>query len=158
MKKILFAAALVVGLCLSTAVANGASYTETESITFGGKTGYANLTVEDKVRFQFDNLQPGEQLAVSWWIRNDSSKPCPLEVKVSVGVTGEGGVVSWLDVDFYPGSTLQMGPGWQRNVALTVRMYPSAPNWTANQRFWVTVTFNSTVKGDRNESPSYHTF
>ena len=154
MKKILLVVALVVGFCLLTVMGNCASLEDQDVVTFNGTTGYAKLTVQG-VSFTFDRIQPGERLGVSWWIRNDSSDPCPLEVKVSVVVTGSP--KGYLTANFYPGYTLQMGPNLCRNVALTVTMDIDAPPWTGGESFTVTVTFDSTVKGDRKQNPFYHT-
>lgn len=154
MKKLLLIAMLVVGLCLVTVMGNCASYKDSDSITFSGKMGFARLQVEKKV-FHFANIQPGERLAVTWWIKNTG--PCPLEVKVDVRVT-PGSLAPYLVPVFYPGYTLQMGYGFWKNVALTVKLKNNAPNWTANKDFWVTVTFKSTAKGTRWQSPGYDTW
>lgn len=142
MKKLLLVAVLAVGLCLSAAVGNCAVWTDTDVMTVSGTTGYAKLTVQD-VNLHFDRIQPGEKLAVSWWIKNDG--PCPLDVKVTF--TGP----SYLWTKFYSGSGLSfsIGPGLAKNVAVTVEMPAWSPDSTANKGFTVTVTFKSIANGTR---------
>lgn len=138
MKKILVVAALVVGLCLSTAVANGAVWTDTDTVTFTGNTGFASLKVQN-VSFHFKDLQPGERLATYWWIKNDG--PCPLRITVTHTVTGNP--APWIVPVFHPGYTLFLGPGIRKQVALTVYMQTYAPDSTAGRNFTVKVTFTS---------------
>ncbi|GAI55880.1 unnamed protein product, partial [marine sediment metagenome] len=113
-------------------------------MTISGTTGYAKLSMEN-VQLRFDRIQPGEKLAVTWWIRNDG--PCPLDVIVTF--TGP----SWLNIRFYSGSGLSfpMGSGLAKNVAVTVEMFPSTSFTTehADESFEVTVTFNSAANGTR---------
>lgn len=151
MKKILFVVALAAALCLSAAVANGAVFSETEAIAFTGNTGDVDLTVQQKV-FHFKDIQPGEKLAVTWWIRNDGL--CPIKITVNVGVTGSA-AGPYLVAAFYPGTILYMGPSLQRNVALTVELNALAGDGYAGKDFTVTVTFNSEEDGNRQVNPSY---
>jgi len=153
MKKILFVVALVAAFCLSTAVANGAApyrFTERESITFSGNTGFVDLQVQGKATFQFDRIQPGERLGVSWWIKNVG--PCPLTATVTVSGP------SWLYIVFYPGNILNMGSLLQRNVALTVELpaHWATSKYHAGESFTVTVYFDSVETGNRWETPSYN--
>jgi len=146
MRKTLLIVALVVGLCLSAVVGNCAVWTDTDVMTIAGTTGYAKLTVQD-VKLHFDRIQPGERLAVKWWVRNDG--PCPLDVKVTI--TGPG----YLWINFYPGLTFQMGQNLAKQVALTVQMPGNSPDSRANKSFTVTVTFKSTAHGTRWQNPVY---
>lgn len=144
MRKLLLVAVLVLGLCLSGAVANSAVWIDTDVKTITGTTGYAKLTVQD-VKLHFDRIQPGERLATKWWVRNDG--PCPLDVKVTV--TGP----NYLWIVFYPGLSFSVGPSQAKQVALTVQMPVNSPDWTANKSFTVTVTFKSKAHGTRWQYP-----
>ena len=150
MRKILLIAVLVVGLCLSTAVGNCA-LTDNDIVTVDGTTGYAELQIPKKT-FHFDpHLQPGEQLAVSWWIHNNG--PCLLDVDVKV--TKSGTPATYLVVEFKPGYKFTLANCVWKQVALVVRLKPGCPNWKASKPFTVTVTFNSTAKATRWQSPVY---
>jgi len=144
MRKILLVAVLVVGLCLSTAIGNCA-LTDTDTVTVDGTTGYAELEIPTKI-FHFDpNLQPGEQLAVSWWIHNKG--PCLLDVDVKV--TKSGAPATYLVVEFLPGYKFDLAHCKWKQVALVVRLKSGCPNWKASQPFTVKVIFNSAAKGTR---------
>ncbi len=149
MKKILFVMALVVGLCLSTVVGNCA-LTHTETVTVTGTTGFAQLSFPNGLSFQFDdNLQPGEQLAVSWWIQNTG--PCLLDVDVLV--TKSGTPADHLVVEFKPDYKFRIAQLIYKNVGLVVRMRSDCPDWKQQQSFTVTVIFNSTVVPERTQWP-----
>lgn len=144
MRKLLLVAMLIVGLSLSTAIGNCA-LTDTDTLTVKGTTGYAELTIPTKT-FHFDpNLQPGEQLAVSWKIHN--SGPCLLDVDVKV--TKSGVPAPWLVVEFKPGYQFTLAHCIKKQVALVVRLKPNCPNWQASKPFTIKVIFNSKAKGTR---------
>jgi len=144
MRKLLLVAVLAIGLCLSTAIGNCA-LRDTDTVTAYGTTGFAELTIPTKV-FHFDpNLQPGEQLAVSWWIHN--SGPCLL--RVDVKVTKSGIPADYLIVEFKPGYDFTLANCVWKQVALVVRLKPNCPSWQASKPFTVTVIFNSNAVGTR---------
>ncbi len=147
---LVLAGLLILGLSGVASGAAGYAFTERESITFSGNTGFVDLQIQSKATFQFDRIQPGERLGVSWWIKNVG--PCPLTATVTISGP------SWLRKVFYPGYTLNMGPGLWRNVALTVELPSgwSTSKWHAGESFTVTVYFDSVETGNRRETPSYH--
>lgn len=144
MHKTLLVAMLVVGLCLSAAIGNCA-LTDKDIVTATGTTGFAELTIPTKIFFFDPNLQPGEQLVVSWWIHN--SGPCLLDVDVKV--TKSGTPAPWLEVYFKPGLKLELPNCLWKQVALLVRLKPGCPSWQASKSFTVKVVFNSKAKGTR---------
>lgn len=145
MRKILLTMALVVGLCLSAAAVGNSALHDTDTVTVTGTTGFAELTIP-KTTFQFDpNLQPGEQLAVSWWIHN--SGPCLLDVEVLV--TKAGVPAPWLIVEFKPGYKFLLAHCVWKQVALVVRLKSNCPNWQASKPFTVTVIYKSKAVGTR---------
>lgn len=153
MKKILFVAALVVALCLSTVAANGGvdnEWLDTDVMTITGTTGSVELILQP-VTLHFDYLQPGETLAVSWWIKNTGK--CPLHVEVMVVPN-----VTYVNPVFYPGYSFDIGPNILKNVALTVKMNSWVHPSRQNKDFEVVVTFNSKEAGNRQETPVYDTW
>ncbi len=152
MRKLLLVVVLVVGLCLSAAVANAVpgdlGFTDTDVVRVHGTTGNAKL-LSQKLTFHFPpNLQPGELLSVKWWIKNDG--PCPLRVTVSLA-----GKPSWLIQEFLPGYSFEIGTGLYKNVALVVKMLQSVNQaQDQNRAFTIVVTFTSRSIATRWQWPS----
>ena len=148
----MFIVVLVIALCLSTVVGYSAigdhGFTDTDVVSLHGTTGNAVLITES-VSFRFPpNIQPGEQLFVQFWVKNDGK--CPLWVDVSVT-----GVPRYLNAKFLPGYTFQMRRGTYKNVALVIRMpLASSGAQYQNRSFTIKVTFTSRSIAHRWESPS----
>jgi len=153
MKKLLLIVMVIIGLGLlattgSSARVGDLGFTDTDTMIVTGTTGSAELRVQ-RIRLHFDHIQPGEQLAVTWWVENVGH--CPLQVDIALS-----GVPGYINAKFFPGNTFQMRRGWRKNVALVVRM-PLTKNLPGHQNrsFTITVTFTSRSIAHRWQAPVY---
>jgi len=121
-------------------------WTDTETTTIFGNVGSVDISTVKTLYFD-PNIQPGETLCVSWWVKNSGKCPVTITVKVD-------GVPSYLKWKFYPGLELgNLNPGMKRNVALCISMPCGACPNHENDKFKVTVTFYARQNQERHQSP-----
>ena len=136
---------LVLGLSSAVLACHPCGWTDQETTTVFGNTGSVDITTIKTLYFD-TNLQPGEQLCVCWWVRNDGK--CPVKVKVTLK-----GVPHWLKATFYPDYHFKLKPGYKKQVALCIYLPCNACQNRENLKFAIDVVFDAKQDQHRFQYP-----
>jgi len=116
MKKLIIETVIIIILMIflgGVASPNG-GWKDRKVTTAHGSTGSIEIQTI-KILYFSPNIQPGEQLWVSWWVKNVGLSA----VKIKVSLRG---VPGYLQVRFLPGLNFRLLPRVKKNVALSIRM------------------------------------